>query len=200
MIVSHPRHVCYCLCSQFLTCFLSKFRLLNIFMYVCNIYLEEQLYFFLNKIHHWHGVFKHICVWWWFMVSFILWHCSPMGAMVSAFLRFVDHTQWRNTVNRTSLDEWSIRHRDLYVTTHNTHNRQTSCPWRDLNPQSYQASCFRSLPWTAQPLGFAVDTLAEAYSKTDCENSPVYLCFMVYLFICLYEYTDHIACLILTII
>ena len=29
---------------------------------------------------------------------------------------------------RTPLDEWSARRRDLYLTTHNTHNRQTSMP------------------------------------------------------------------------
>jgi len=36
--------------------------------------------------------------------------------------------QWRTTVSRTSLDEWSARHRDLYLTTHNTHNRRRSMP------------------------------------------------------------------------
>ena len=32
------------------------------------------------------------------------------------------------TVGRTPLDEWSARRRDLYLTTHNTHKRQTSMP------------------------------------------------------------------------
>ena len=32
------------------------------------------------------------------------------------------------TVGRTPLDEWSARRRDLCLTTHNTHNRQTSMP------------------------------------------------------------------------
>jgi len=41
---------------------------------------------------------------------------------------FLDHTQRHTTVGRTPLDEWSIRRRDLYLTTHNTHNRQTSMP------------------------------------------------------------------------
>jgi hypothetical protein len=45
--------------------------------------------------------------------------------MASLFLRFPDHTQQRTTVGRTPLDEWSVRRRDLYLTTHNTHNRQT---------------------------------------------------------------------------
>ena len=42
--------------------------------------------------------------------------------------RFLYHTQRRTTVGRTPLDELSARHRDLYLTTHNTHNRQTSMP------------------------------------------------------------------------
>ena len=60
---------------------------------------------------------------------FFLWRCSPTRAMASSFLtRFLDHTRWRTTVGRTPLDEWSTRRRDPYLTTHNTHNRQTSMP------------------------------------------------------------------------
>jgi len=57
---------------------------------------------------------------------FFLWCCGPTRAMASSFLRVLDHTQRRTTVGRTLLDEWSARRRDLYLTTHNTHNRQTS--------------------------------------------------------------------------
>jgi len=55
---------------------------------------------------------------------FYLFHHYPI---TSSFSRFLDHTQ-RATVGRTPLDEWSMRHRYLYLTTHNTHNRQTSMP------------------------------------------------------------------------
>ena len=48
--------------------------------------------------------------------------------MEHLFLMFLDHTQRRTTVDRTPLDEWSARRRDLYLTTHNTHNRQISMP------------------------------------------------------------------------
>jgi hypothetical protein len=48
--------------------------------------------------------------------------------MASSFLRFLDHTQRRTTVGRTPLDEWSARRRDIYLTTHSTHNRQTFMP------------------------------------------------------------------------
>ena len=41
---------------------------------------------------------------------------------------FLDHTQRRSTVGRTPLNEWSARRRDLYLTTHNIHNRQISMP------------------------------------------------------------------------
>jgi len=56
------------------------------------------------------------------------WRCGPTRAMASSFTRFLDHTQRRTTVGRTPLDEWSARRRNLYLTTHNTHNRQTSMP------------------------------------------------------------------------
>jgi len=55
-----------------------------------------------------------------------LWRCGPTRAMASSFLMFLDHTERRSTVGRTSVDEWSVRHRYLYLTTHNTHNRQIS--------------------------------------------------------------------------
>ena len=50
----------------------------------------------------------------------------PQWALAPSFTRFLDHTQPHTTVGRTPLDEWSVRRRDLYLTTHNTHNRQTS--------------------------------------------------------------------------
>ena len=57
---------------------------------------------------------------------YFLWRCDPTRVMASSFLMFLDHTQRRITVGMTPLDEWLARRRDLYLTTHNTHNRQTS--------------------------------------------------------------------------
>jgi hypothetical protein len=54
--------------------------------------------------------------------------------MEHLFLMFLDHTQQRNTVGRTPLDEWSARHRDLYLTTHDPHNRQISMPLVRFEP------------------------------------------------------------------
>jgi len=59
---------------------------------------------------------------------FFLWFCDPTRIMAPSFFRFLDHTQRHTTVGSTPLDEWSARRRDLYLTTHNIHNRQTSMP------------------------------------------------------------------------
>jgi len=68
------------------------------------------------------------------LLFFFLWRCGPTRATVSSFLRFLDHTQRRITVDKTPLDKWSARRRDLYLTTHNTHNRQTSMPQVGFEP------------------------------------------------------------------
>ena len=70
---------------------------------------------------------------------------SPHWARASSFTRFLDRTQRRIAVGRTPVNEWSIRRRDLYLTTHDTHNRHTSMPpvgfeptlSADERPQTY---------------------------------------------------------------
>jgi len=88
------------------------------------------------------------------MCIFSYWRYNPLwvcilqpssGAIASSRTRFLDHTQRRATVGRTPLDEWSIRRRDLYLTTHNTHDRHP-CPRWDSNPRSQQASGRRPTP------------------------------------------------------
>jgi len=61
-----------------------------------------------------------------------------------SFLKFLDHTQRRITVGRTPLDEWPAPRRDLYLTTHNTHNIDIHDPAgfeptisTDERPQTY---------------------------------------------------------------
>ena len=51
----------------------------------------------------------------------------------------VSRSQRRTTVGRTPLDEWSARRKDLYLTTHNTHNKHP-CPRWDSKPQSRRAT------------------------------------------------------------
>ena len=55
--------------------------------------------------------------------------------METPFLMFLDHTQRRTTVGRTPLDEWSARRRDLYLTTHDTNNRQISMSPMGFEPK-----------------------------------------------------------------
>jgi len=62
--------------------------------------------------------------------------CGPTLATASSFTSFfLDHTQRRRTTDvRPPLDEWSPCRSDLYPTTHNTHNKQTSMPLAGFEP------------------------------------------------------------------
>ena len=55
---------------------------------------------------------------------------------------------WHIILDRTPLDEWSARRRDLYLTTHNIDKRQTSEP-----TIAASESGRRPTPQTARPLG-----------------------------------------------
>ena len=61
-------------------------------------------------------------------------HPPTQWARASSFARFLDHTQRRTTVGRTPLDELSARRRDLYLTTRNAHNIQSSIPAVGFEP------------------------------------------------------------------
>jgi len=75
--------------------------------------------------------------------------------MKHPFLMFLDHTRRRSTVGRTPLDEWSARRRDLYLTTHDTHNRQISMPPVGFEPTMSAGErpqalySWRTLLWSA---------------------------------------------------
>ena len=79
---------------------------------------NQWIFWLLDQYFDWHNI----------VLPPLLWRCGPTRAMASSFLRFRDHTQRRITVGRTPLDEWSARRRDLYLTTLNSHNRQTFMP------------------------------------------------------------------------
>jgi len=80
-----------------------------------------------------------------YVFVFFLLAQQPQWARVSSFTRFLDYIQRRTTVGRTPLDEWSTHHKNLYLTTYNTHNRQTSLSlvgfkptiWAGERPQIY---------------------------------------------------------------
>ena len=75
---------------------------------------------------------------------------APQWAMASSFTRFLDHPQRHITVGRTPLDEGSARRRDLYLTTHNTHNRHPLLPAR-FEP---------AIPTGERPQTYALDRTA----------------------------------------
>ena len=52
----------------------------------------------------------------------------PQWARASSFTRFFYITHNGDHNRKTPLYEWLARHRDLYLKTYNTHNRQTSMP------------------------------------------------------------------------
>jgi hypothetical protein len=60
-----------------------------------------------------------------------------------------------HSVDRTPLDEWSARHGDLYLTTQNTHNRQTSMAEAGIEP------AFSAGEW---PLKYALDSAKFIYT------------------------------------
>jgi hypothetical protein len=63
---------------------------------------------------------------------FFSWPDIPSGSGPSHYRGFTI-TLRHTTLGRTSLDQWSSRRRDLYLTTNNTHKRQTLMPRRDSN-------------------------------------------------------------------
>ena len=85
--------------------------------------------------------------------------------MEHPFLMFLDHTKRRSIVGRTRLDEWSARRRDLYLTTHDTHNRQISMPPVGFEPKISAgerpevAHLLRS--WVRIPLGALIFVCCE---------------------------------------
>jgi hypothetical protein len=84
--------------------------------------------------------------------------CDPTRAMAYSLLRFLDHSQRCSTVSTTPMDGWSARRRDLYLTTNNTHNRQTSMPPAGFEP---------SFPAIERPQTHALDRAAPGISRTN---------------------------------
>ena len=66
------------------------------------------------------------------------------------------HTQTQTTLVKTPLDEWSVRRRELYLTTHNTHNRQTTMPSAGIEP---------AIPLNEHPQTHALDCAATRISN-----------------------------------
>jgi hypothetical protein len=75
----------------------------------------------------------------------------PVGQGVLIIDATRSHSDKCATVGRTPLDEGSDHRRDLYLTTHNTHNRQTSMPPLGFEP---------AIPASEQPQTHFLDRAA----------------------------------------
>jgi hypothetical protein len=62
-----------------------------------------------------------------------------------------------HTFGRNSLDGWSAVYRDLYLTIHNIHKKQTSMPWRGFEP---------AIPANARQKAHALDRVATGIGST----------------------------------
>ena len=81
----------------------------------------------------------------------------PIGPRPPHYREFMI-TLTYTTLGRTPLDEWSVRRRDLYLTTHNTHNRQTSMPPVGFEP---------TIPASERPQTHALDRAATGTGKAE---------------------------------
>ena len=71
-----------------------------------------------SKNHHQESEVSSVC----------FWRDGLQWVRASSFTRFLNHTQRGITECRNPVDELSVRQRDLYLKTHNSHNGQTSMP------------------------------------------------------------------------
>jgi hypothetical protein len=111
------------------------------------------------------------------------WRCTLSWAMASSFLGFLDPTQWHITFSRPPQDEWSAHRRDLYLTIHNTHNRQTSVPLAGFKPeilaskqlQTYTLDCEASETGTSlySPLKIIPSSYMESHFDWNTFNSCI---------------------------
>jgi hypothetical protein len=84
---------------------------------------------------------------------------QPLGGLGGLIFRGFTITLRHTTLGRTPLDEWPARCRDLYLTTHNTHKRQTSMPYAGFEP---------TIPVSERPQTHALDRAATGIGKETC--------------------------------
>ena len=82
-------------------------------------------------------------------------HCKLLFSIASVGCWGFEVEFRHTTFGRTPLDEWFARLRDLYLTTHNTHNRRTSIPPAGFEP---------SIPPSEQPQTHAIERAATGIS------------------------------------
>jgi hypothetical protein len=86
------------------------------------------------------------------------------------FLITLRHT----TVGRTPLDEWSAQSKDIYLTTHNTHKRQTSMPPTEFEP-TIPLKCYK-LIGTVKNLNYRRRNCMSITFSASCRTRKCPLC------------------------
>jgi len=86
------------------------------------------------------------------------------------------HSVTQITVGRTPLDEWSARRRDLYLTTHSSHKRQTSMPPAVLKPIIPASQRPQNHSLTSRPLGYAYLQLISCNLSADTTRKSLTAC------------------------
>ena len=107
-----------------------------------------------------------------FLFFFFLWRVDPIPGHDLPFRGFEITLTGYITLGSTSLDEWSAQRRDLCLTTHSTHKRQTSTPPAGFEP---------TIPASEWPHGQALDRPA-----TGIDLAFYYLFLMKYEVLCTY--------------
>ena len=100
----------------------------------------------------WHNKYTIFSEW---NIFLLPWRNSPIEARPSRYRGFTI-TLRHTTLGRTPLDEWSPRLRDLYLTTHNTHKRQSSMP-----PAGFEST----IPTSERPQTHALDSVATGIGR-----------------------------------
>ena len=120
-----------------------------------------QFAWFYTLLHH--RLFRMILYSEYYIIVclFVFGATAPQWARASSFTRFLNHTQCRPTVGMTPLDEWSARHRYLYLTTHDT---QISMP-----PVGFEAAFSTG----EQPQRDALDGAATATGVTSSYKDKI---------------------------
>jgi hypothetical protein len=91
----------------------------------------------------------------------------PQWAKAFSLSRIHDHR--RATVGRTSLDECSARRRDLYLTTHNIHKKQTSIPpggIRNQNLSKQELLFANESSWKERKIGLNQSFIYEGFPES----------------------------------
>jgi hypothetical protein len=98
---------------------------------------------------------------WQYWMKFVSFHGST-SVVHLGLLYEVSRSVRHIKLDRTPLDEWSAYRRGLYLTTHNTHKRQTSMPPARFEP---------TIPASERPQTHALDSAATLKLLCACQNT-----------------------------